>query len=298
MNGTVDEIKEKFLRGNAATRFIFVNVTVFLLLNIIRLVFWLMQLPKDAFRSVLHFLSVPAHLPNLAVKPWTIITYMFVHFDFWHILFNMFVLFFGGRIFLEYMNNKKFISTYFLGGISGAIIYIIAYNVFPVFELALQHSVALGASASVLAVLVAAATFVPNYTVNLLLIGPVRLKFIAMFLILLDIISIPGDNPGGHLAHLGGAIYGYVYISRLKKGSNIAGWFDGIADFFANLFSRNRSRMKVSYSNSRITDEQYSLLKRDKQQRIDEILDKISKSGYESLTKEEKEFLFKASKNL
>jgi membrane associated rhomboid family serine protease len=295
MNVVINELKSRFSQGNALTKFILINVVVFLSLQLVGLIFFLMNI-RPALDAVIKLLAVPAYLPSLFIRPWTIFSYMFLHADFMHILFNMLVLYFSGRIFTEYMGDKKFTSTYILGGLAGGILYIISFNIFPVFAENLPRSIALGASASVLAILVAAATFVPNYTVHLILIGPVKLKFIAIFLVVLDIISIEKGNPGGHIAHIGGALYGFTFVNSLKKGQNIAGWFDRIADFFATLF-RPKSKLKVSYSR-RKSDEDFNLQKTHKQQKTDEILDKISKSGYESLTKEEKEFLFKVSKDL
>jgi membrane associated rhomboid family serine protease len=295
MNVVINELKSRFSQGNALTKFILINVVVFLSLQLVGLIFFLMNI-RAALDAVVKFLAVPAYLPSLLLRPWTIFTYMFLHADFMHILFNMLVLYFSGRIFTEYMGNKKFTSTYILGGLAGGILYIIAFNLFPVFAENLPRSIALGASASVLAILVAAATFVPNYTVHLILIGPVRLKFIAIFLVVLDVISIEKGNPGGHIAHIGGAIYGFSFVSSLKKGKNIAGWFDRVADFLVTFF-KPKPKLRVTHSRKK-TDEDYNLHKSQKQQKTDEILDKISKSGYDSLTKEEKEFLFKISKDL
>lgn len=295
-NQVFSELKNKFITGSALIQLIVVNVVVFFSLKLVKLIYFLMNLGQDAFRTIIEYLAVPADILILLTRPWTLITYMFLHIDFMHILFNMFILYFGGRIFSEYLGDKKFISTYFLGGIAGALLYIIAFNAFPAFENILPNAIALGASASVLSILVAAATFVPNYTVHLILIGPVRLKYIAIFLVLLDIISIESSNPGGHIAHLGGAIYGYIYITSLRKGHNISSWFENLADYLTRLFKPS-PKLTVAYK-KKTSDEEYNEMKIKKQQKMDDILDKISRSGYESLTKEEKEFLFKISKNL
>ena len=295
-NQVFAELRKKLATGPVLIQFIVVNAVVFFTLKLVRLVYFLMNMGDDAFRTMINFLAVPADVLTLLITPWTLLTYMFLHLSFMHILFNMLTLYFAGRIFTEYLGDRKFISTYIVGGVSGAILYIIAFNAFPVFESVVPDAIALGASASVLAILVAAATYVPNYTVHLILIGAVRLKYIAIFLVLLDIINIESDNPGGHIAHLGGAIYGYIFVSSLKKGNNIARWFDKIINFFANLFQPS-SKLKVAYK-KRTSDEEYNEMKIKKQQKMDDILDKISRSGYESLTREEKEFLFKISKNL
>jgi hypothetical protein len=204
----------------------------------------------------------------------------------------MLILFSGGSIFLQYLSEKQLLQTYIIGGFSGALFFILAFNFFPVFEAANRHAIALGASASVLAVMIAIATYVPQYTVNLVFIGPVRLKYIAIIFLVMDIFSIQSSNPGGHIAHIGGALWGFVYIIALKKN------FDFYAVF--NIFKR--SKLKVSYRNTDtsgqkssrpVSDEEYNARKNEYAAKVDRILDKISKSGYASLTEQEKEFLFK-----
>jgi hypothetical protein len=203
-------------------------------------------------------------------------------------------LFWFGKIFLEYLPAKKLLSVYLLGGLSGAFLYIIAYNFLPVFSAVLPQAHALGASAAVLAVVTAIAFYMPNFTLNLLFIGPVKLKYIALFSIVLDLINIPHGNAGGHIAHLGGALYGYLFIVQYKKGRDISKGYDSIIDSVAKLF-KPRKRMKVTYK--RTADEyEYNKTKIENQKEIDRILEKISKGGYESLTKAEKEVLFKAGK--
>jgi membrane associated rhomboid family serine protease len=295
-NPVFTEFKRVFTDGSAMKKFIAINVAVFITINLIQLFFYLMRLEGASF-DLARFLAVPSHLPSLLVRPWSIITYMFLHLGFMHILFNMLILYFGGRIFIEYLGEKNFISTYILGGIVGALFYIAAFNAFPAFDDVRINSIALGASASVLAILIAAATYVPNYTVNLLLLGPVKLKFIAIFFVVLDLLSIERGNPGGHIAHLGGAVYGYLFVSQYKRGRHIAAWFDRIADYIATL-TKPKSKLRVAHSAKKRSDEEYNLQKTKDQKKVDAILDKISKSGYESLTKEEKDFLFNASKNL
>jgi membrane associated rhomboid family serine protease len=296
-NPAFAELKGVFREASALKKFILINVAIFILLRLINLVYFLMKI-DPASADLVRWLAVPSYLETLLVRPWTLITYMFLHLGFMHIFFNMIMLYFGGRIFTEHLGDKRLVSTYFLGGLTGAIFFILAFNVFPYFEGVNQQAIALGASASVLAILISAAVYSPNYTVHLFILGPVKIKFIAIFLVIMDLLSIEQGNPGGHIAHLGGALYGYTYVSALKRGNNIAGWFDKIADFFVTFFSP-RSKLRAVHTNKkRRTDEEFNALKVSRQQRIDFILDKISKSGYDSLTKEEKEFLFNASKNL
>jgi membrane associated rhomboid family serine protease len=257
---------------------------------VVNLFYWLFQLKTDtAFISPLtRLLAIPADLNLLILKPWTIFSYMFLHEGFFHLFFNMLVLFFGGQIFLQYLSSLKLLSTYIFGGLTGAFFYVLAYNIFPVFYGVAQVSFALGASASVLAILVAAATYVPQYTVNLVIIGPVKLKYLAIVFVILDFFSIQGNNPGGHIAHLGGALWGFLYIYWYKNGTDIYSFF--------NRFYSNRMQVKPGYKKTvrTMTDDEYNRFRHEEQEMIDQILDKIAKNGYKSLTNKEKEILFKS----
>ena len=220
---------------------------------------------------------------------------MFLHDGFFHILFNMLWLYWLGGLLQEYLGNSKTYQAYFLGGIFGGLIYIISYNIFPVFQNSLPISFALGASAGVLSVLVAAATLLPDYPIMLLFFGEVRLKYIAIFSVLLDFINIPGGNAGGHIAHLGGALFGYLFIKFIYSKSNMPNALDKIFDGIFSIF-KTKSKMKVHYKNN-TTNMNSSANRKTNQHDVDAILDKISKSSYESLSQKEKEILFKASKD-
>ncbi len=293
----IDDIKNAFKSGSVVTRFILINCAVFIFVNLVNLIFFLFSIAPENQIQLLDWLAVPADWSQLLFhRPWTLFTYMFLHEGFFHILSNMIMLYFGGQLFVEYLGERRFSGTYFLGGIAGALLYILVFNLFPAFKSIAPFSIALGASASVLAVFVAIATYLPNFTVNLILFGPVRLKFIALFLVVLDLVSIDKGNPGGHIAHLGGALYGYFAMIQLKNGRDFSnGWsslFQKLTGFFK---SKPKSKMKVTHRVRR-DDQAYNAQKKSKQEQIDRILDKISKSGYESLSKEEKEELFKMSK--
>jgi hypothetical protein len=186
-------------------------------------------------------------------------------------------------------------STYFFGGLTGAFLYILAFNLFPVFSDGLEQSYALGASAGVLAVVIGIATLIPEYSIMIILIGPVRLKYIAVFSVLLDLLSIADGNSGGHIAHLGGAFFGWLYVSRLKTGKDFTAGFNRLMDSIASFFFR--PKLRTVHKRTSASDEAFLAAKKNKQEVIDEILDKISKAGYDSLTKEEKEILFKMSKD-
>lgn len=287
-----DTFKNQYKTTDTLQRLILVNALVFVILRLLNSLSALYNVPFLEFQTVSSWLAVPAYVPNLLSHPWTLLTYMFFHWDFMHILFNMLWLYWMGRIFQEYLGAKKLVSTYLIGGICGAVVYILAYNIFPLFSAELKMSYALGASASVLAITIATATLLPDYSIHLLFFGAVKLKWIAMVTILLDLINVSGDNAGGHLAHLGGALYGFLYIRQLQKGRDLGGWLNSLLELFS---FRKRSKMKVSHS-KRKSDEEFALSKKSRQEKLDLILDKISKSGYGSLSSEEREFLFKASK--
>ncbi|MGE0089483.1 MAG: rhomboid family intramembrane serine protease [Bacteroidales bacterium] len=287
-----DEIKQSFKSGSTLTKLIYINLTIFLVVKLIGVFYFLFKI-DDGF-SLVNWLAVPADLTNLIHKPWTIFSYMFLHEDFLHILFNVLWLYWFGQIFLHYFDQKKLVSIYLLGGVAGAFIYILTFNIFPVFADILPVSYALGASASVIAIVIAVSVYAPNHTIHLLFIGPVRLKYIALITILIDIISIASTNAGGHLAHLGGAMFGYFYIVQLKRGNNITRFFDRFMDWIFSIF-KPKPKIKITYKRP-ANDIEYNKANAQKQAEIDKILDKIAQSGYESLTKKEKEVLFKNGK--
>ena len=291
----IDEIKKMYQTGNIVIRLIFVNVAVFVIVGILGL----FSLAFD-FDTV-KWLAVPADLKVLLYRPWTLISYMFLHYDFLHILFNMLWLFWFGKIFLEFLSTKQMRSVYLLGGISGAILYILAFNTIPAFKPMVPVSVALGASASVYAIVVAISAFAPDYSIGLMFIGRVKIKYVAIFVIALDVLSIAGSNAGGHIAHLGGALFGYLFAIQHKKGSDITKGFSNFIDGLTDWFKPG-PKMKVTENKYKkkqqkpTTDREYNQQKAADQEEMDRILGKISKSGYDSLTKKEKETLFKFSK--
>lgn len=286
----LDRLKELYRKGSILIKLIYINIAVFLAVKIIGVIYFFLSINNPDF-MIVNWLAVPANLNELMIKPWTIITYMFLHNEIIHILFNMLWLFWFGQIFLQYLAPKKLLSVYILGGLSGAFLYIAAFNLFPVFDNILPVASALGASASIMAIFIAISLYVPDYTINLLLIGPVKLKYISLFVIVLDILSIPSSNSGGHIAHLGGAIFGLVYIMQYKKGKNITKGFDGFMDGLLGLFKKKR---KIRVTHKKPADDfEYNRNKAKEQQEIDRILEKIKTHGYDKLTKPEKEKLFK-----
>ena len=296
----LNDIKYFFRSGSLLSILILVNAGVWILTKAVYVVFFLYNHPDTALADAwtLHFLALPALPEALIVRPWTLITYMFLHLDFWHILFNMLWLFWFGRIFLEYLTSRQLLFVYIAGGIAGGLIYIAAYNIFPVFSSTLQASIALGASASVMAIVTAISFYVPDYSIRLLFVGRVRILYIAILLFIFDFLAIPAGNSGGHVAHIGGALFGFVFALwiRRKKYSISPGFFSLLSRKIRNIGRIRFTSSKTSpYAGRPKTDAEYNVEKVSRQKRIDTILEKISRGGYDSLTKEEKEFLFKSS---
>lgn len=289
MASPLDDLKLAFRNGTALIQVIIINVAVFLALTLIRIFGFFFQTKPLA--DVMPWISGHSNWEVMLFKPWTAITYMFVHEGLWHIVFNLILLYFAGRLFVDLLNSKRFIGVYILGGLAGFALYFLAYNTLPVFRG--PDSLILGASASVMAVLVAIATYMPNMEVRLILIGNVKLKYVAIAFVALDVLFLDGGNTGGRLAHIGGAAFGYFYALQLQKGKDLATPVYAVGDFFRNLFVP-KPKLKVASRNAsaKTSPPRPSA----DQERIDRILDKISRSGYDSLSKEEKAILFNASK--
>ncbi len=297
----IDDIKHSFREpNNTLKQLILINVIVFVVLIITRTLLYLTG-AAGVYNLLLRFIALNSDPYIFLTRPWTLITYFFTHEGFLHIIFNMLNLYWFGQLVREYLGERKLLSLYVLGGIAGGLLYMLSYNLIPFFENRAAVSFMIGASASVLAIVVAAATLLPNFTFNLILIGPIRIKYIAAFLVLLSISGAVGDNAGGNIAHLGGALIGWLFIKQLQRGNDMGRPILAVIDFFAGLFKR-RPKLKVTHrsanpftNNRRSTTVNTTTSGKPDQNEIDRILDKISSSGYESLSKEEKQKLFQAS---
>jgi len=288
----IDQFKQFYRTSSLFIKLIVINTVIFVAVNLIDTFFYFF----NSEFSIINWLAVPASFSELIIKPYTIITYMFLHEDVLHILFNMMWLYVFGKIFLEFLNSKQLMATYLLGGISGGLLYILAYNFIPVFAPEAEFSRALGASASVLAITVAIAVIVPDYAIMLIILGKVKLKYIALISIVLDLISLRSGNAGGHIAHIGGAAFGLVFAMQHLAGRDITKGISKVLSGIESWFAP-KQRFTIKDKNARkMTDPDYNRLKKQHQADIDAILEKIKKSGYESLSKEEKELLFRESK--
>ncbi len=279
-----NDLKYKYNYANVVMKIIYITGAVFILTFLLKTLTFLFL---GSGNLILEWFALSPDFGEFIYKPWTIITYGFLHSGFLHILFNLLVLYYVGNLFLSFFTKEQFLYYYFSGIIFGGVIFMLSYNYLP--ALSTGKSILVGASAGVTAILVGLATYIPNYALNFQFIGRVPLKYVAIIFVALDLIQIPDGNAGGHLAHLGGALIGFLLTHNLNKG-------ESAIQFFKNLFKPKKQKplktvfkKKKTYNSKRPTSEQ--------QRRIDAILDKISKSGYNALSKEEKDFLFKAGKN-
>ena len=284
-------MRYKYARLSIAEKIIVINILVLIISGLVPFLFgW----NPDA---IARYFELPKDVVQFLQQPWSLVTYSFFHGGIWHLFWNMIILYFSARIFLNLFGPKRFLAVYFLGVILGGLVFMLSYNLFPVFSG--TRTALIGASAGVTAVLIFICTYMPNQPVRLFFFN-IKLWYIGVFLVVMDLVQIPtGNNAGGNLAHLGGAFLGYLYARQLVQGTDIGAGFIKVIDSLGNLFKkRKKAKMKTVYKKRKTqTTSKVDYEKESKQRRIDAILDKISKSGYESLSKEEKDFLFKAGKD-
>ena len=289
-----------FRSADIVGKFISANVVIHIFLVLIGVFSVLMNQPGIA-DDVRRWFELPASATQLLQRPWTLFTYMFLHQGLlMHILWNMFALYVFGRIFLNFYSARHFIGTYLLGGLSGALFYVVAYNVFPYFSGVVGSSYLVGASASVLAIVTAAAVRCPDFRLNMLFFGSVKLSTFALVAVLVSVLMLSGDNAGGNFAHLGGAFGGMLVAIALGRGTDITELVNRPFDWFASLFKRRSKKAKkgkftYTKGSKRSDDYEYNARKKSDEAQIDKILEKIKKGGYASLTNEEKKRLFDAS---
>jgi membrane associated rhomboid family serine protease len=276
---------------NSAEKLILINVVCFVLPMLIKTVLFLFNISSTNF---INWFELSASWIDLPTKPWSIITYSFLHSGFFHLFWNMYLLFFSSKLFLNLFPSNTFFNVYFLGVVVGGITFILSYTFFPVFQN--SSPVMIGASAGVMAVFIFMSTYSPDLEIRLILFN-VKLRYLGIAFLLLDIVQIPYGNAGGHLAHLGGAILGFYYVKQLKNGKDIGKPIKNFIDKIINIF-RRKPKMRTVYKREKSQKINKNMSDAgEKQKRIDGILDKISISGYESLTQAEKDFLFKVGKS-
>lgn len=283
----IEDIKSQYRTGGIVQKLIFWNIGLYLLSLVF---FYNFSFGNFNFPS---WLALYSSVDDFVFSPWTLFTYMFLHAGFLHLLFNMMVLHFSGRLFETYFTQKQLFGLYILGGIFSGIAFLVSFLLIG------KSSVLVGASGAIMALLIATATYAPFMQIRLMLIGVVKLWQVAFVIVLLDLIQLPIDNSGGHLAHLAGALFGFFYIKMLNSGTDVSKVISSIQEFFENSLKPKKKTpfKKVHKNKSNLSSTSFT--KKEKtmdQKKIDDILDRISQSGYDSLTKEEKEFLFKVGK--
>ncbi|AHJ96449.1 rhomboid family intramembrane serine protease [Hymenobacter swuensis] len=283
-------------RDNALNQLLLINVLVFVFLVLFRTVMFVLTKNRDAHLLLMDWLAVPSVPTLLLTRPWTLLTYSFVHINFFHILFNLINLYWFGGLVREYLGDRRLVSLYVLGALSGALIYLLAFNFIPAFRVG--PAILYGASGSVTAVILAAATLLPDYTFSIILLGPVRIKYIAAVVVLVSIAGVNGGNAGGDIAHLGGALLGFLFVKQLQAGRDLGRPIQAVGDWVVRLVT-GRPNLRVTHRSAAATAAAPAVKKgpatQPGQDEIDLILDKISHSGYESLSKDEKQKLFRAS---
>ena len=303
MSGLLDDFRSEFNKpNNTLVQLILINTVVFLVLLLAK-VGLTMARNLDAYYFIREQVMIPGQITAFLYKPWTLLTYFFTHDEIFHILYNMLFLYWFGRLIDEYLGNRRLIGLYIMGGLAGGLLYLTMYNLVPYFQDQADSARMLGASAAAFSVAVGAATLLPNYTFHLLFFGPVRIKYIVFFFIILSVAQSAGSNAGGNLAHLGGALMGFFYVKLLQNGTDLGRPIYWLADGWNNLL-KPKPAVKVSYRQRSSASTQASpyvsspgsaSISTPDQDEVDMILDKISRSGYESLTREEKQKLFRAS---
>lgn len=307
MAGIIDNLKYQLNSAPTLKKLIYINVGAFIAVHLVSVVLLLFNISSTQWLS---FVEVPSNVSILPYRFWTIFTYMFVHYDLWHILFNMLWLYWFGVIFIQYFSQKHLSILYVMGGLAGATLYLLSYNLFPYF--ADKQGMMCGASAAIMAIVFATTIRVPNYKINLMFIGSVSLKYIAAVTILIDLLSMTSTNAGGHFAHIGGALMGIVFGLYWNKGKDILAPLNKLVDKVVTMCTRphikiRQPKKKTTQHNTYHTpdnthkrpetDSEYRARKKREADEIDRILDKVKKSGYSALTTEEKQRLFDARKN-
>ena len=292
MDGIITNLKRSFQAGSILKKLIFINIAVFILIRLLGILLLLFNLQDF---PILLYLQLPASPTALLSRPWTLFTYMFTHFEFLHILFNMLWLYWFGELFLQVFNERQLGGLYVLGGLAGALLFVVSYNMFPYFQEVASFSFLMGASASVMAIVFAISFYRKEIEIHLLLFGRIKLIYLALFTFVIDLLAMTSDNAGGHIAHIGGALFGIWFASRYAQGKDLTAPINRLIDKLVNLGKR-KPKMSVTYGGRSNKDWEYNARKQQQAANIDAILDKLKRSGYGSLSADEKKQLFDASK--
>ncbi|WP_130736455.1 rhomboid family intramembrane serine protease [Flavobacterium sp. J27] len=282
------DFKNEYRLGGLVQKIIFWNAGIFILVSLMNMLIKVSQVSFDFSE----YIALPSLFGKFITRFWTLFTYMFIHFDFLHLLFNCIVLWFASRYFLYYFTQKQFSTVYFVGGIFAGVVFLVYYQIIG------EYSYLIGASGAIFAVLMAVTIYAPYTQVGFFSLDFIKLWHISFFILFLDFIQMPFGNFGGHLAHFGGAFFGFLYVKLLQNGTDLSKGISKLQDVFETIITpKKKTPFKVHKNNNQRPRFSNETKEKDvHQKKIDDILDKISKSGYDSLSKEEKEFLFKAGK--
>jgi membrane associated rhomboid family serine protease len=288
--------------GNSLMMLIVVLLTIFIIFTLIKVVYYFSFGPEGLTlynNQVLDWVSLPAHIPTLLTRPWTLLTHFFMHDGVWHLITNLLWLWGFGHILQDLLNNRTVVPIFLYGAFAGAVAYIIFYNLIPTLNANIESSSAIGASAGVMAIAIATTVLAPNFRIFPLINGGIPLWVVTLIFVIIDLATIPYNNPGGHIAHLAGAGMGFLFMVMFKKGSDWSGWINAFFDWVNNLFNPDKPKRgrtmksQVFYKTGTVVP--FKVTKSNvTQQRVDEILDKIHQKGYNALTVEEKEILKRA----
>ena len=292
MDGIITNLKRSFLAGSILKKLIFINIAVFILIRLLGILLLLFNLQDF---PILLYLQLPASPMALLSRPWTLFSYMFTHVEFLHILFNMLWLYWFGELFLQVFNERQLGGLYVLGGLAGALLFVVSYNLFPYFQEVASFSFLMVATASVMAIVFAISFYRKEIEIHLLLFGRIKLIYLALFTFVIDLLAMTSDNAGGHIAHIGGALFGIWFASRYAQGKDLTAPINRLIDKLVNLGKR-KPKMSVTYGGRSNKDWEYNARKQQQAANIDAILDKLKRSGYGSLSADEKKQLFDASK--
>lgn len=291
-----DNLRIKYKQGTVVEKIIYINVAVFLLQAVVLLICRLLGLGSG---FVANFLQLPADLSLLLRRPWALLTYMFTHANLMHLFFNMLWLYFFGRFFMRAFHKRQFYIVYFGGGLAGALLYLLAYNVLPYYRPMAELSMLTGASAAILSLTLAVAFYRPDEELYLMLVGRIKMKWLAVAIIVIDLLSLTGDNGGGSLSHIGGALFGLaagLYYQRFGLWQSDSSWKNVKNNLRTSFAAKNKKNYHRAYRETADVDQAYRNQRKADSDRVDAILDKVKASGYDSLTAEEKQFLFNAGK--
>ncbi len=288
LNNAISSIK----KSDGLVRLIAINAVIFIVIQLVHIFSRFSDNDRFIEAHPDLYLAATSSPARLLDRPWSVFTHMFTHEEVGHFIFNIFCLYTGGRLFRFFLDSRKLVVNYILGGLSGFLLFFIFFNLFPALP---KDSYILGASAAVMSIIITVGVVQPNYRIKLFGVFEMKLMWLCIILVFVDLVSLrKGFNSGGHIGHLGGALFGLIYGLNFQKNRNMGSWLENLFAKISGMLGGKKSHLQTVHRRP-ITDDEFNAEKAKRQKRVDEILDKINRSGYESLSKEEKDYLFKYS---